>query len=101
MRKGPVKQSVAFNLPKRFRLPAEAVLLFIAGHAAPFINSLWKRAVRMPEVKKNKSGYFRTVTGYDNLCVIRSCLNTLRKHGHRILYVLLQAFSGNPIQFAA
>ncbi|MEC5164277.1 IS66 family transposase, partial [Janthinobacterium sp. CG_S6] len=43
-RKGPVKQSVAFNLLKRFRLHADAVLLFITDHAVPFTNNLGERA---------------------------------------------------------
>jgi transposase len=100
-RKGPVKQSVAFNLLKRFRLHADAVLLFIADHAVPFTNNLGERAVRMPKVKQKISGCFRTTTGADNFCVIRSCLDTLRKQGHGMLEVLLRAFNGNPIQLAA
>jgi transposase len=100
-RQGPVKQSVAFNLLKRFRLYADAVLLFITDHAVPITNNLGERAVRMPKVKQKISGCFRTVTGADNFCVIRSCLDTLRKQGHGMLEVLLRAFTGNPIQLAA
>ncbi|WP_426117024.1 IS66 family transposase [Massilia sp. PWRC2] len=100
-RQGPVKQSVAFNLLKRFRLHADAVLLFITDHAVPFTNNLGERAVRTPKVKQKVSGCFRTFTGADNFCVIRSCLDTLRKQGHGMLEVLLRAFKGNPIQLAA
>ncbi len=99
-RKGPGKQSVAFNLLKRFRLHANAVLLFITDHAVPFTNNLGERAVRMPKVKQKISGCFRTVIGADNFCVIRSCLDTLRKQGHGMLEVLLRAFAGNPIPLA-
>lgn len=99
--KGPVKQSFAFNLLKRFRLHADAVLLFITDHAVPFTNNLGERAVRMPKVKQKISGCFRTVIGAENFCVIRSCLDTLRKQGHGMLEVLLGAFNGNPIQLAA
>jgi transposase len=98
---GPAKQSVAFNLLKRFRLHADAVLLFITDHAVPFTNNLGERAVRMPKVKQKISGCFRTVIGADNFCVIRLCLDTLRKQGHGMLEVLLRAFNGNPIQLAA
>ena len=100
-RQGPVKQSVAFNLLKRFRLHADAVLLFITDHAVPFTNNLGERAVRTPKVKQKVSGCSRTFTGADNFCVIRSCLDTLRKQGHGMLEVLLRAFKGNPIQLAA
>ena len=67
-RKGPAKQSVAFNLLKRFRLHADAVLLFITDHAVPFTNNLGERAVRMPKVKQKISGCFRTVIGAENFC---------------------------------
>ncbi|WP_295993245.1 hypothetical protein [Rugamonas sp.] len=52
----------------------------------------------MPKVKQKISGCFRTVEGADNFCVIRSCLDTLRKQGHGMLEVLQRAFAGNPIQ---
>ena len=100
-RKGPAKQSVTFNLLKRFRLHADAVLLFVTDHAVPFTNNLGERAVRMPKVKQKISGCFRTVIGAENFCVIRSCLDTLRKQGHGMLEVLLRAFNGNPIALAA
>ncbi|MFM9435420.1 transposase [Janthinobacterium sp. CG_23.3] len=99
--RGPAKQSVAFNLLRRFRLHADAVLLFIANHAVPFTNNLGERAVRMPKVKQKKAGCFRTVIGADNFCVIRSCMDTLRKQGHGMLEVLRSAFNGNPIPLAA
>ena len=98
--KGPAKQSVTFNLLKRFRLHADAVLLFVTDHAVPFTNNLGERAVRMPKVKQKISGCFRTVIGAENFCVIRSCLDTLRKQGHGMLEVLLRAFNGNPIALA-
>jgi transposase len=79
-------------------LHADAVLLFISDHAVPFTNNVAERAVRMPKVKQKISGCFRTVAGAENFCVIRSCLDTLRKQGHSMLDVLQRAFAGNPIQ---
>jgi transposase len=94
---GRAKQSVACNLLRRFRKYADAILLFIRDHAVPFTNNVAERAVRMPKVKQKISGCFRTVEGADNFCVIRSCLDTLRKQGHGMLEVLQRAFAGNPI----
>ena len=97
-RKDTVKQSIPYNLLRRFRLHADAVLLCISDHAVPFTNNVAERAVRMPKVKQKISGCFRTVAGAENFCVIRSCLDTLRKQGHGMLDVLQRAFTGNPIQ---
>lgn len=69
----------------------------ISNHAVPFHNNVGERAVRMPKSKQKVSGCFRTVTGAENFCVIRPCLDTLRKQGHGMLDVLRQAFAGNPI----
>ena len=100
-KRGRNKQSIAFNLLRRFRQHADAVLLFISDLTVPFTNNLGERAVRMPKVKQKNSGCFRTVVGAENFCVIRSCLDTLRKQGHGMLDVLRCAFAGNPIQPAA
>jgi transposase len=97
----PGKQSEAHNLLRRFRLHADAILRFIADPAVPFSNNVAERAVRMPKVKQKISGCFRTVKGADNFCVIRSCLDSLRKQGHGMLDVLRQAFYGTPIVPAA
>lgn len=97
-KRGREKQSIAFNLLRRFRQYADAVLLFISDLAVPFTNNVGERAVRMPKVKQKVSGCFRTVVGAENFCVIRSCLDTLRKQGHGMLDVLRHAFNGNPIR---
>ena len=94
---GRVAQSVAFNLLRRFRQYADAVLRFISDPAVPFTNNVAERAVRMPKVKQKISGCFRTLVGAENFCVIRSCLDTLRKQGHGMLKVLRRAFNADPI----
>ena len=97
-KRGRSKQSITFNLLRRLRKYADAVLLFIHDPSVPFTNNLAERAVRMPKVKQKISGCFRTIEGAENFCVIRSCLDTLRKQGHGMLDVLQRAFSGNPIR---
>jgi transposase len=94
---GRVAQSVAFNLLRRFRQYADAVLRFLSDPAVPFTNNVAERAVRMPKVKQKISGCFRTLVGAENFCVIRSCLDTLRKQGHGMLEVLRRAFNADPI----
>lgn len=98
---GRVKQSTTVNLLRRFRRHADSILRFVADFAVPFTNNTAERAVRMPKVKQKISGCFRTLDGAEHFCVIRSCLDTLRKQGHNMLAVLQQAFAGTPIQSVA
>ena len=95
---GRARQSIATNLLRRFRDHADAVLRFIGDFAVPFTNNEAERAVRMPKVKQKISGCFRSLDGAEHFCVIRSCLDTLRKQGHSMLAVLQGAFAGAPIQ---
>lgn len=97
-KRGRSKQSIAFNLLRRMRQHADAVLLFIRDLAVPFTNNLAERAVRMPKVKQKISGCFRTLDGAENFCIIRSCLDTLHKQGYGMLDVLRHAFAGSPIR---
>ena len=73
------------------------MLRFISDPAVPFTNNVAERAVRMPKVKQKISGCFRTLVGAENFCVIRSCLDTLRKQGHGMLKMLRRAFNADPI----
>jgi len=42
-------------------------------------NNVAEQAVRMPKVKQKISGGFRTFTGLETFCTLRSHLATLRK----------------------
>lgn len=98
---GRVKQSTTVNLLRRFRQYGDAILRFVGDFAVPFTNNTAERAVRMPKVKQKISGCFRTLHGAEHFCVIRSCLDTLRKQGHNMLAVLQHAFAGTPIPSVA
>ena len=73
------------------------MLRFISDPAVPFTNNVAERAVRMPKVKQEISGCFRTLVGAEHFCVIRSCVDTLRKQGHGMLEVLRRSFNADPI----
>ena len=95
-RRGRVKQSLGFNLIKRMREHAEAVLRFVTDLRVPFTNNLAERAIRMPKVKQKISGCFRTLRGAQTFCTIRSYLDTMHKQGHNMFEVLRQTFIGRP-----
>lgn len=99
-RRGRIKQSPAVNLLLRLRQHAEDVLRFLTDSRVPFDNNQAERDIRMPKLKQKTSGCFRTVTGAESFCTIRSYPATLRKQGRNVFHALTLAFQGqapNPL----
>ena len=94
--RGRVKQSTAVNLLLRLRLHADDVLRFLTDPRVPFDNNQAERDIRMPKLKQKTSGCFRTVTGAESFCTIRSYVATLRKQGRDVFHALILAFQGHP-----
>jgi len=94
--RGRIKQSPAANLLLRLREHADDVLRFLTDERVPFDNNLAERDIRMPKLKQKTSGCFRTVTGAESFCTIRSYIATMRKQGRNVFHALTLAFQGNP-----
>jgi transposase len=93
--RGRIKQSEAYNLLGRLERHAKQVWRFVVDHRVPFDNNQAERDIRMPKLKQKVSGCFRTASGLQAFCTIRSYLATLRKQRRALLDALALSFAGN------
>jgi transposase len=93
-KRGRPKQSKATDLIGRLRDYKDDVWRFMTQPEVPFTNNLAEQTVRMPKVKQKVSGCFRTLSGAQAYCVIRSYCATMHKQGANIFESLVDAFKG-------
>jgi transposase len=80
-KRGRIARSKSRNLLERLRDYEDDVLRFMTVKEVPFSNNLAENDVRMTKVQQKISGCFRSHTGAEIFCRIRSYLSTCRKHG--------------------
>jgi transposase len=88
-------QNTATNLIKRLDTYRDDVLRFSADFNVPFSNNQGERDIRMVKLQQKISGSWRTKTGADHFCAIRSYVSTMKKQDYDVLEGLRRVFIGD------
>ncbi len=95
MTRGRKAQHKVKNLHDRLVNHKHESIAFVHDLNAPFDNNQVERDLRMAKTKQKIFGCFRSLTGAENFCRIRSYISTARKQGRNIYDALRDAFESN------
>lgn len=96
-KRGRKSKGKVLCLLERLRDYQKETLAFMYDFDVPFDNNLAERDIRMVKVQQKISGLFRTFSGAEQFCIIRSFISTLKKQGFSILDALEKIFNGEQV----
>jgi transposase len=91
---GTQKRRVGHNLLLRLQHYSDETLRFLYNPTVPFTNNQAEQDLRMMKVKQKISGCFRSLSGAETFCRVRSLLSTARKQGWNILNTIMNGLNG-------
>lgn len=100
-KRGRKKQHKVKNLWDRMNNYQREVLRFMHDFRVPFTNNLAEQDIRMCKIKAKVSGSFRSESGKEAFCRIRSYISTAKKRSKNVLDVIKDAFSGDPMTLSS
>ena len=74
----------------------DQILYFLKDFKVPATNNQTETDQRNIKIKQ-KIGKFRSEAGAEIYAIIRSCINTYKKHGINVYSALIKAFKDEPI----
>jgi transposase len=84
----------AKNLVERLRRDEDEVLRFMTDSDVPFKGNGVEFDLRLPTVKRQLSGNFKSIENADEFCLVRSYLLTCARNGVPPLRALMTLFQG-------
>jgi len=81
---------------KRLEQRKSEYLLFMRNYEVPFTNNLAERDLRHCKTKQKISGCYRSWAGLVDYCKLRSCIDTARKCGRKIMDTIAALFKQEP-----
>lgn len=96
-KRGRKKRTKTLNLLIRLRDFQKETLAFMYDLDVPFDNNLAERDIRMIKVQQKISGLFRTMSGAEQFCRIRSFISTARKQSVNVIDAIYQIMCGRQL----
>jgi transposase len=97
VKRGRKKKGKILSLLERLRDYQKETLAFMYGPDIPFDNNLAERDIRMVKVQQKISGLFRSFSGAEQFCLIRSFMSTARKQGYNIIDAIYATLNGEDV----